>query len=346
MPPPAGQLTVPRATIDDVAGLAGVSIKTVSRVVNNEPNVRQSTREKVLSAVHALNYRPSAPARSLAGDRSYLLGLLYDNPSANYITDVQYGVLASCREQGYDLLIHPCDCQQASICEEITGLVGHSNMDGVLLTPPLSDSRIIVDALERAQIPFVSIAALQTGRRAAGVVTDDRRAAFSMTEHLLSLGHSRIGFICGHPQHRAMAQRLEGYRDALQAAGLAVADSLVVQGYNSFESGQAGARRLLQRKNPPSAIFAGNDDMAAGAVMVAHQMGIRMPAELSIAGFDDIPLARQIWPTLTTVQQPIKAMAQAATQLLIGILRAAPRTDIEAVIPSRLIVRESTAVAG
>ncbi|TQV85246.1 LacI family transcriptional regulator [Exilibacterium tricleocarpae] len=335
---------MPKATIDDVAGLAGVSIKTVSRVVNAEPNVRQATRERVLNAVRALNYRPNASARSLAGDRSYLIGLLYDNPSANYVTDLQYGVLAACREQHYDLLIHPCNYKHSGICEEVVGLVAQSKMDGVLLTPPLSDTETVVAALQQARIPFVSIAPRQSDEGAVCVATDDHQAAFAMTEHLIALGHREIGFISGHPDHRAMARRLEGYREALRAFDVQPQQHLVVQGYNSFESGEACARQLLLRKEPPSAIFASNDDMAAGVMMVAHQMGIAIPAGLSVAGFDDTPIARQIWPPLTTVQQPIKAMAETAAQILIGRLRGQTEIDTAPVIPSQLVIRQSTAV--
>lgn len=335
-----------RATINDVAALARVSIKTVSRVVNDEPNVTAGTRARVLNAVAALRYRPSRSARSLAAQRSFLVGLLYDNPSASYVIGVQTGVLASCRDADYQLLIHPCSYQRPGLAEEIIGLARQSHLEGLLLTPPLSDLRSLGAALEAAQIPFVRVA---PGKRLApghGVYTNDRVICRRMTEYLVSLGHRRIGFIAGHPDHEAVARRQLGYRDGLAAGGVDYDPQRIVPGMNSFESGVDCARRLLAGKRRPTAIFAGNDDMAAGAVLVAHELGIGVPEELSIAGFDDIPLARQLWPPLTTIRQPIAEMGRRAADMLLARLRARPEPEATAEeIESVLVLRESTGPA-
>lgn len=334
-----------KATIDNVAELAGVSIKTVSRVVNKEPNVRQVTRDKVLKAVAELDYRPNHSARSLAGSRSYVLGLLYDNPSANYVIDIQDGVLSTSREQGYDLLIHPCNHQDPDIGPEIAQLLRQTRIDGVILTPPLSDVASILEVLKTSETPFVRVAPTIDKDICPYVETNDREAAYDMTCQLIALGHSRIGFVSGHPDHRAVARRYQGYRAALVENNIELRKELVVQGYNSFESGEQAARELLARNPRPTAVFAANDDMAAGVMMVAHQQGIAIPGELSVAGFDDTPVAHQIWPSLSTVRQPIQAMAQKATELLLKQLKGKDVQLPASMLSSSLIMRESTGPA-
>ncbi len=334
-----------KATIDDVAELSGFSIKTVSRVVNNEPNVRQSTRDKVMAAVDKLGYRPNLSARSLAASRSYVFGLLYDNPSANYVIDVQDGVLSVCRPQGYDLLIHPCSHRDVRLKDEILDLVRQTRVDGLILTPPITDLPELVQALCAADFPFVRIAPANHKELAPYVETNDWQAAYDMTCKLIGLGHKRIGFVRGHPDHHAVAFRYEGYRAALADKGLPFDESLVEQGFNSFESGEKAGRRFLQRPNRPTAVFAGNDDMAAGVMMVAHQLDLRIPMDLSVAGFDDTPVAHQIWPALTTVRQPIRAMAQQATQLLLDRARGGDTGAASKALSSSLILRESTGPA-
>lgn len=334
-----------KATIDDVAALAGVSMKTVSRVMNNEPNVRPATREKVTAAVAELDYRPNMSARSLAGNRSYLLGLLYGIPSAHYVLDIQEGVLDICRPQGYELLVHPCNHQDPDITQEIANLIRDKRIDGVMLTPPISDNMMLMHTLKRMSVPFVRVAPTESKSLSPYVETNDEEASYDMTCKLITLGHSRIGFICGHPDHRAVTLRFDGYKAALIENNLPIAMDLVQQGSNSFESGEVCARSLLQMKARPTAIFAANDDMAAGVMMVAHQMGINIPQELSVAGFDDTPVAHQIWPALTTVRQPIQQMAKKATELLIKQLRGKDVQLPASMLSSSIITRDSTGAA-
>lgn len=331
-----------KATIDDVAALAGVSIKTVSRVVNNEPNVRGATREKVQKAIDKLGYHPSQSARSLASNRSFLIALLYDNPSASYVIDVQNGILSECRPAGYDLLIHPCDHKDPELEQQVVNLIRQSRVDGVVLTPPLSDHGNLIRRLMELHISVVVIAPAQDTMPCSSVMTNDEEAAFSMTSRLLEKGHKRIGYILGHPDHKAMANRFQGYKKALMYQGIPVDQRLVVQGMNSFESGYYAAEKLLLSANPPSAIFASNDDMAAGAIKLAHKLGKKIPGDVAVAGFDDIPAAEQIWPGLTTVRQPIAAMAQQAAQLLLLQLKSTePFTAQHQRVKSSLIHRES-----
>ncbi len=331
-----------KATIADVAALAQVSIKTVSRVFNKEPNVRDGTRLKVLQAIESLNYRPDPSARSLAGRRSFLVGLIYDNPSASYLIDVQTGALTTSRAEGYDLIIHPCDFTSPTLAQDISAMVLNTKVDGLILTPPLADLEPLIKALDQQQVPLVRIAPANETEKFRSVFTNDRAACAQLTEHLIAMGHTRIGFITGHPDHKAVGNRFLGYQDALTSAGIDYDADLVMQGYNSFESGGECAISLLSSKRPPTAIFASNDDMAAGVMKVAHQRGLKIPEDLSVAGFDDIPLASYLWPALTTIRQPIHTMAQTATRLLLSQLRNHSEVEDAQVITSRLVVREST----
>lgn len=329
-------------TITDVAALAGVSIKTVSRVLNQEPNVRPATRDKVSAAIKSLHYRPSASARSLAGSRSFLLALLYDNPSASYVTKVQNGVLATCRRQQYDLLIHPCDYRGPDLGKEITELVRNTRLDGMILTPPLTDADSVRRTLKKLGTAHVFLSPGSKIKSKWTVGTNDREVSAAMVKHLVGLGHTRIAFILGHPDHRAIANRFEGFKLGMAEAGLRVLKSLCVQGYNSFESGVECANRLLDMKASPTAIFASNDDQAAGALKAAHERGVAIPGELSVAGFDDIPLASQVWPSLTTIRQPMQEMAELAASLLIKRLRGQEPNRPDRILDSELVVRDST----
>jgi LacI family transcriptional regulator len=306
------------ATIYDVARAADVSIKTVSRVLNGEPNVRPETRQRVMESVSALRYRPSLSARSLAGARSYLLGLLFDNPSPAYVADVQAGLTTRCRQAGYHLVVEPVSCDSPDVASVVEALTGALRMDGLVLSPPVCDSHAVLDALDRIAMPYVRIAPWRDVDRGARVEMDDRRAAYEMTGHLLGLGHREIGFIRGHPGHGASRHRFEGYAQALADQGVALKDDWVVQGNFSSESGAACGQALLDRADRPTAIFASNDDMGLGVMMVAARLGLSVPEQLSVAGFDDSTAAKIVWPPLTTVRQPVVDMAYAAADLLLS----------------------------
>ena len=331
-----------RATIDDVARLAGVSIKTVSRVLNHEPTVRDSTQERVRAVMETLKYSPNSSARRLAGNRSYLLGLLYDNPSANYITSIQEGVLKVCKDEHYDMFIHPCSRSHPALLTEISDLLSLRKVDGLLLTAPISDMQSVRKMLRKMQAPNVVIEPSEPGGSKWTVGTNDRDSCAAMVHHFAGLGHKRIAFVLGHPDHLALTNRFEGFEAGMKESGLKVLKSLCVQGYNSFDSGVDCGRRLLSRTKLPTAIFCANDDMAAGVMRVAHEMNLSIPDDLSVAGFDDIPLARQTWPLLTTVRQPVHEMAELATRLLISRLRGETPEGVKRIMPSELVIRNST----
>jgi len=330
-----------RKTIHDVAEAAGVAIKTVSRVLNNEPNVAEQTRARVQAAVQALNYHPSLSARSLASRKSYLIGLLYENPSANYIVDVQHGAMERCHEERFRLFVHQCDGKGEALVREVMGLLDQTHADGLIVSAPLSESAELIEALDKRKLPFVRIAPSDMEHHSAYVDMDDEGAAREMTEHLISLGHRAIGFIIGHPAHYASGLRLQGYKAALQDHDIPFDAAYVKQGLFEFESGLKAARELLTMPNPPTAIFASNDDMAAGVLMSAHELNIAVPARLSVVGFDDTYVARIVWPPLTTVHQPTYDLAYAATGLLLQTLRNSDGPKF-ARLPHRLIIRDST----
>lgn len=342
---------MPRATIDDVARLAAVSIKTVSRVANGERNVRQSTREKVERAIAQLDYRPNFSARNLARQRSHLIVLVYDDPgryeapSAGYVIRMQSGALRACGQHRYELLIHPCLYQASDLRRELHDLVGRVRPAGIVLAAPLSNIASVVDAIAETRTPLVCLSpgAEVPGRFA--VATNDREICAEMTRHLASLGHRRIAFVSGNPDHRAVGNRLPGYVDGLRQSGIPYSARLVVAGNNSVQSGEAAAESLLALARPPTAIFAANDDMAAGVLRVAMRRSIRVPGDLSVAGFDDSALARHVFPALTTIRQPLARMAERAVQALVGAGESTRPGAGTEILPAALVIRDSTGPA-
>lgn len=334
-------------TIVDVAEHAGVSIKTVSRVINHVKSVKPQIRERVVRSIEKLDYHPNPSARGLGGNRSYLLALLYDLSCGYYTSTVLAGVIERSRAANYQVLMQPYDYHSASLAAEMARNLRESRVDGVILTPPLSDLPIVTEVLRRSKIPFVRIAPGDQADPANSVRTNDREICAAMTEQLAALGHRRIGFILGNPDHAAILNRYQGYLDGLRSCGLKLDKSLVAQGYNSCASGAQGARKLLMRPcaKRPSAIFAGNDEMAAGVLTVAHSMRMRVPQELSVVGFDDSPLAGQVWPALTTVRQPIAGMSAQAADLLLDLLGERSATRPRPPLSSSLVFRHSTGPA-
>ena len=332
-------------TITQVAQRAGVSMKTVSRVLNAEPHVREEVRERVLQAAKELRYRPKISARSLAGARSFVVGYLLLDPSIPYTGRAQLGALTACRRAGYHLLVESVDLASPDLMVELDRMLGAIDVDGVLLTPPHCDHPGVLEALDAAGVPYARIAPATDPDRSARVEADDRGAAEAMTRHLLGLGHRRIGFVMGPPGHSAAQGRLDGFREAMKEAGLVADEALMRPGQFHYPSGLEAGRSLLGLRSPPTAIFASSDLMAMGVAAAAHELGLSIPKDVSVAGFDDNPSAAMMWPSLTTVRQPISEMAAAATQMLID---AASRTPDPQAIDHRtfhceLVIRASTA---
>ncbi len=330
-----------RATISDVARTVGTSTKTISRVLNNDPNVSKSMRERVVAAVAALNYRPLTSARSLKTNRSFIIGLLYDNRSPSYIMEVQAGVLEACEAQHYSMMVQPLESTAPEFVERVEDILWRHRPDGLILTPPITDHAGLLDCLHKNGVPFASIAPRHSGER-IGVMLREREAAAAMVGHLVSLGHRRIAHILGDPEHGAGIWRLAGFRDGLNRAGLEEQPAYMVQGRFSFESGVVAMRQLLALPLRPTAIFAADDDMAVGAIWAAAEAGVSIPRDISICGFDDTAIATQVWPPLTTIHQPVREMGRRATEeLLLRVLNKGEARMVE--VDYEMRIRASTA---
>ncbi|MGI4879598.1 MAG: LacI family DNA-binding transcriptional regulator [Janthinobacterium lividum] len=348
----AGHLAKPPArpqrrstTISDVAQRAGVSPMTVSRVINGETNVRQTTRDTVNAAIAALRYSPNPAAQSLAGAQPIKIGMLYSNPSAAYLSEFLVGTLDYASRANIQLVIEKCDVGDEAEAAARHLLAG--GVDGLVLPPPLCDTEQVLAVLRAAGALGVTVASGHPAPGFSAFSIDDHRAAYEMTAHIISLGHQRIGFIVGDREHPSSLLRLAGFRAAMAAAGLDVPDALIKYGLFTYRSGLDAAEELIGVDNPPSAIFASNDDMAAATVAVAHRHGIDVPSDLTVCGFDDTALATTIWPELTTIRQPIADMSLAAVELLVREIRAyragEPMTPQHLQLDFKLIRRQSDA---
>jgi len=333
------------ANIDDVARAAAVSTKTVSRVINNEPNVREQTRERVLKAIQALGYKPSLSARSLASKRNYCINLLCRTPRSDYFSDIQFGTLTVCQAHGYHLFVSLIDdyldLSPKELRSRLKALLLEPRADSVIIPPPFCDDPLILEMLADEELPFVRISPFKHDFEGPYVSFNEEAAAYELTKYLVNLGHGRIGFIKGNPAHGAAAARQSGYENALRECGVEIDASIMLTGDFHFLSGLNAGMTLCGLSNRPTAIFASNDEMAAGVSVAAHRSGLDIPEDISIAGFDDTPIAELTWPTLTTIRQPLNEMAEAAALLAVNpnqkeLLESARKLDY------RLIVREST----
>jgi LacI family transcriptional regulator len=307
-------------TIADVAAYVGFAPMTVSRVINGEENVRQETREAVQAAIAKLKYSPNLAARTLAGAEQVRIGLLYSNPSAAFLSEFLVGSLEQARVSHVQLVVEKCDADQHQ--DEVVRQLLATGVDGIILPPPLCDSKRIHAVITKAGALAVAVASAIPHEGLMAVRIDNHAAAVAMTRHILSLGHTRIGFIIGKPDQTASAQRLAGYKAALAEAGIPVDNTLIRRGLFTYRSGLKAAEQLLSLAHPPTAVFASNDDMGAATVAVAHRHHLDVPKGLTVCGFDDTEFSRSIWPELTTIRQPIADMGKAAMLLLLREIKA------------------------
>jgi len=333
-------------TIDDVAEAAGVARVTVSRVLNNEQNVRPETREKVRRAVQALGYSVNPQARALASgiNRTILLIHSHDpdrEPNSYYHSGLELGALRACSSLGYDLITRAVDPANANRARLLSSFIERERPAGIVLPPPLSDD---VQLLEDVKSAGVRVVAVSPGEHARSVVAgagiDETAGGRAMGEYLLSLGHRRIGFVKGPADHLAAALRYDGFVDALRRFGIEE-EPWSASGDFTFKSGVEAAERLLQQTGQVTALACANDDMAAGAMLAIHRAHLDIPGDISVMGFDDTPMSDIIWPPLTTIRQPIKDIAERVVHILVdsGLDEVAPYETL----PHELIVRESTA---
>lgn len=331
-------------TIKDVAARAGVSAKTVSRVINGEPHVRAEVREAVMKVVKELDYRPNAFARGLSSSRSFLLGLFIEEVASGYAADIQRGAVERCRALGYHLVIETVELGQQDWLKELPAILNTLRLQGVILAPPLCDWPELLDMLAAHEVPVVRIAPRETPERTPLVRMNDRAAARELAERLIALGHRDIAFIRGNPTHSAATERWLGFSDAIAAAGLRVRPEWIADGDFTFRSGVEAAEKILAAAARPTAIFSSNDEMALGVLVSAMRHRIEVPQALSVVGFDDTLIARMAWPQLTTIRQPNPEMAAAAVDLLVGPPNGRPSPATAAVeLPYSLVIRDSLA---
>ena len=331
-----------KSTINDVARLANVSKKTVSRVINDSPFVKEETRLKINTIIGELGFAPDPQARGLAFRRSFLIGMIYDNPTPQYVVNLQQGILDAMRDSSFELVIRPCDRANPSFLRDMRVFVERQKLFGVVLTPSVSEDDRLVQLLHEIDCPYVRIASVSLDSGENMVVTHDSEGAADAARHLAALGHKVIAHISGPSSFRSAHERRRGFSKGLNERRLRLDRVYDREAAYTFESGAAAAEQLLSLSPRPTAIFAGNDEMAAGVYKAARDLGLQIPRDLSVVGFDDSPVATRMYPLLTSVRLPIRDMGHMAAAKLIHRRSNKHSSEATEVIP-QLIVRESTA---
>lgn len=331
---------LPKVTIVEVAEKAGVSLGTVSRVMNNDSHVAPETRERVAAVMREMGYVANRQARGLKGSRTNVIGVLAPDLGTGYIGEILHGIDAELALHQLDLMLfttHRTATKEANyVANMVQGMV-----DGLLLILPRNPADYM-GTLTRRNFPFVLIDHQGTGNPCPSVGATNWQGGYHATEYLIKLGHKRIGFITGSMDLGAAIDRLEGYKSALRVHHIPEDPKLIYEGTFFQPDGYAGGSALLALENPPTAIFASNDVMAMGAMDAIRSRGLRVPEDVSIIGFDDIPQASMVWPALTTVRQPLEEMGRLATQMLIDQLKNPEKEMGRIELPTELIVRDST----
>ncbi|KAB7643649.1 LacI family DNA-binding transcriptional regulator [Polymorphobacter fuscus] len=333
-----------KPTINDIARLSGVSKKTVSRVINRSPLLNEETRKRVDDVIRQTGYIPNPQARALALRRNFLIGLVHDNPNAQMVLGVQQGILSVLKGTEYELIVRPVDRGSTTLVADVRSFLERQRLHGVVLLPPISENDGLASLCLELGCRYVRMGSAELDDAAHMVASNDREVVREVVTFLMTTGHRRIGIITGPPGFRSASERHHGFNEALVAGGITPEPAWAVEGNYRFESGLVATRNLLAQDPRPTAIFASNDEMAAGALHAAREMGLDVPADLSIIGFDDTAIAAHIWPPLTTVRWPIVEMGKAAARkLLAGTIDALPEMPGDALFLSALIQRASVA---
>ena len=338
-------------TIKHVAADAGVSLQTVSRVINSEVNVRPETKLRVQEAIDRLGYVPSIAAQRMSGSSSYLILSLNDRDrtiadwtnrqGTDWVDQMLFGGMIKAAELGYRLILELVDTHHDHIERELRVTIAALQPDGVILTPPHSENPLITTMLSEQGISFARIGSSSPGP-GIPLTMDDEDAASLATRHLIMLGHRRIGFIAGSNEYSLSARRVEGWRDAMAEAGLAI-DELLAQGDFSYASGERAAESLLSLANPVTAIIASNDQMSLATLDVSVARGMNVPDDLSLISFDNTPIVRFVQPPLTAIDQPIAELASKAVEFIVADHRGQGVPPQTVVVPATLVERKSTA---
>jgi LacI family transcriptional regulator len=326
-------------TIFEVASQAGVSNGTVSRVLNNDPHVKLETRERVIQTIQDLGYVVNRQARSLAGGRTQIIGILVPDLGTGYIGEIIQGIDSELQLAGYDLMLYTTH-RTPFLEKNYVANLTQGMVDGLILVLPKNPEDYI-DLLNAHHFPFVLVDHQGSGHNCPAVGATNWQGAYHATEYLINLGHTRIGFITGSMDMGAAVDRLEGYKAALWASHIAFRANLVRESTFHQLDGYNSAMELLNQEDPPTAIFASNDVMALGVMDAVRERGQRIPEDISVVGFDDIPQASIVHPALTTVRQPLKNMGSIATQMLLDLLKNPDASKKRIELPTGLVVRDS-----
>ena len=328
---------MPRVTIGDVAAEAGVSIATVSKVINGRYGVAAATLAKVQAVIDELGYESSLVARSLRSHRTNVIGILVADIEP-FSAELLKGAGAAIRARGYELIVYSGSGHgkdHSGWERRYISRLGGTLTDGIILVTPT-----VVDVDDST--PLVAIDPHTGPSSLPSIHGDNLAGAITATEHLLELGHRRIGFLAGRADLESARQREQGYRDALAAAGVAVDDDLIRLGDYELETSEEPARQLLTLDDRPTAIFAANDLSAMQTLHVAHSLGLDIPGDVSVVGFDNIPESALVEPPLTTIDQSIQEMGRQAVELLIDLIEGNTEGPQRITLPTRLVVRQST----
>lgn len=340
-----------RPTIDDVAARAGVARATVSRVLNNGPNVRQEVRDKVQLAVSELGYKVNVQARHLASGSSRQIALIHATdteaePNSYYHSGLELGAMRGCAERGYSLVTYTANPEAAGERERILEMARGRNFDGLILTPPFADDLKLIRSIRQAGCPLVCISAGPEAQRLVPWVgIDDAAAGEAIGSFLVRLGHRRFAYVDGPADHVSAGLRRKGFLAALAREGIGPDAVSIYRGNFTFRSGVEIGQQILCAPDRPSALVCANDDMAAGALLAAHKLALRIPADISITGFDDTPVSEIVWPPLTTVHQPIRLLGARAVERLVDVIEKNGAGDRSSgnCVPFRVVDRMSTA---
>jgi len=330
-----------KPTINDVAHAAGVSKKTVSRVINKSPQLSDKTRLQVEKAIAELGFVPNLQARAFALRRNFIIAIIHDNPNAQFVVNVQQGLLEGIAGTEYGMMVQPVDRKSPRIAKDVREFLDRQKPHGVLFMPPVSERDDLAQLCRELGCRYVRMGSVKMDEPEHTVTSNDREAVCEAVSYLIAQGHSRIALIDGPAGFNSPRERRGGFEEAMAKAGIAVDKALVSPGSYTFESGVNAAEKLVRMDNPPTAIFACNDEMAIGAMIAARRNGLLIPEDISIVGFDDTPLSSHVWPNLTTVHWPIVDMARIATQKMMGSPEDAAQAEWR--LPSTLMERGSVA---
>ena len=336
-----------RPTINDVARLSGVSKKTVSRVINNSPAVKEDTRLEIRRIMQELGYAPDPQARGLAFRRAFLIGMIYDNPNPQYVVNMQQGLLDGMKGTGFELVVHPCVRSSPDFLLNVRAFAERQKLFGVVLTPSVSEDERVPPILDELGCQYVRIASVALDSPTRMLVSHDSLGGEAAARHLTQLGHVRVAHVAGRPGFLSSEERRKGFEAGLRANGVPLPDAYVVAGDYTFESGIRAGASLLAREQRPTAIFAANDEMASGVLQAAREAGLRVPEDLSVVGYDDFQLAERVWPRLTTINTPTRQLGELASRKLVqaGASDDAVSDLGETQAMPKLVVRESSGPA-